>query len=105
AARQEEVLTAGCEVRREPAADVAGADDGNRAFRNGHLGSPFVTCSGSAPAGNSRRAVRGPPRPKLECSSNCRQVDLNSQDLILPGIGPSTTVEPGSVPRRQIRAT
>ena len=42
-AGQEEVLTAGCEVRREPAADVAGADDGHRAVRNGHLAPPFVT--------------------------------------------------------------
>ena len=41
-AGQEEVLTAGREVRREPAADVTGADDGNRAIRDGHLGSPFT---------------------------------------------------------------
>jgi len=41
-AGQEEVLTAGREVRSEPAADVAGADDGNRAIRDGHLGSPFT---------------------------------------------------------------
>jgi hypothetical protein len=40
---QEEVLTAGREVRRESAADVAGADDGNRGVSNGHRGSPFVT--------------------------------------------------------------
>jgi hypothetical protein len=33
AAGQEEVLTACREVRREPAADVADADDGNRAIR------------------------------------------------------------------------
>jgi hypothetical protein len=37
AAGQEEVLTAGGEVRREPASDVAGADDGNRAIRNSHV--------------------------------------------------------------------
>ena len=40
---QQEVLTAGREVRREPAADVAGADDGNGAVRNSHLGPPSVT--------------------------------------------------------------
>jgi hypothetical protein len=33
AAGQEEVLTTGCEVRRELAADGADADDGNRAVR------------------------------------------------------------------------
>jgi hypothetical protein len=36
-AGQEKVLTAGREVRRERAADVAGADDGDRAIRNSHL--------------------------------------------------------------------
>ena len=34
---QEEVLAAGREVRREPAADVAGADDGNGGVRNSHF--------------------------------------------------------------------
>jgi len=42
AAGQEEVLTAGREVRREPAADVAGADDGHRAVRDSHLVPPFA---------------------------------------------------------------
>jgi hypothetical protein len=42
AAGQEEVLTAGREVRRERAADGAGADDANRATRDGHLDPPSV---------------------------------------------------------------
>ena len=41
AAGQQEVLTAGREVRRENAADVAGADYGHRAIRNSHLGFTF----------------------------------------------------------------
>src|SRR5712692_3868242 len=41
AAGQQEVLTACREVRREPAADIAGADDGNRGIRNSHLGHTF----------------------------------------------------------------
>ena len=64
AAGQQEVLTAGREVRRERAADGAGADDGNRAIRNSHRGLPFGvvvavmvkrSCSGvsgGAPAGS-----------------------------------------------------
>jgi hypothetical protein len=43
AAGDQEVQASGREVRREPAADVAGADDGNRAIRDGHCGPPFVT--------------------------------------------------------------
>ena len=42
AAGQQEVLPAGREVRRQRAADGAGADDGNRALRNSHCGPPFV---------------------------------------------------------------
>jgi hypothetical protein len=51
AACQEEVLTAGREVRREPAADVAGADDGHRGIRNSHSGSPFPHVSSPQEAG------------------------------------------------------
>ena len=64
-AGQEEVLTAGREVRREPAADVAGADDRHRAIRDGHLGSPFTwvvvrrsgRCAGSWWPGGSAHGV------------------------------------------------
>jgi hypothetical protein len=65
AAGQEEVLTAGREVRREPAADVAGADDGNRAIGDGHLGSPSLMWF---------------PRVELERSSQIlMNIDLNCQ--------------------------
>src|SRR5208282_1026964 len=43
AAGQEEVLTAGGEIRRERATDGGGADDGNRGVGESHLGQPFVT--------------------------------------------------------------
>ena len=67
AAGQQEVLTAGREVRRQRAADGAGSDDGNRAVRDTHLDPPSVMWfPRQAPAG--RAAGRSEPL-RLEHSS------------------------------------